>query len=110
MKHGLKKDYTDKEIMDLLLKNLSFTDLLIKQHMSGREQIPRLTAEKDQIVYAPRNEASYREFVKSTYFSKDQEDPFSHFYIKESGKIERLHKTYDEHQTKYKDLIDKSGQ
>jgi hypothetical protein len=40
----------------------------------------------------------FREFMMSTYRSKDQEDPFSHFYIKESGKIERVHKVLSEHE------------
>ena len=42
--------------------------------------------------------------MKSSYFSKDQEDPFTHFYIHESGKQERIHKTYREQQDKYEDL------
>jgi hypothetical protein len=44
--------------------------------------------------------------VKSTYFSKDQEDPFSHFYIKESGKIERVHVIEKEMKQKYKSIIE----
>lgn len=36
-----------------------------------------------------------------TYSSKDQEDPFSHFFIKESGKIERVHKIYKDGQDKF---------
>jgi len=40
-----------------------------------------------------------------TYFSKDQEDPFSHFYIKEGGKVERVAKLHDEAQTKYEKVL-----
>jgi len=36
-----------------------------------------------------------------TYASKDQEDPFSHFFIKESGKVERVHKIYKDGQDKF---------
>lgn len=39
-----------------------------------------------------------------TYFSKDQEDPFSHFYIKESGKVERVVKLGDEAK-KYEEVL-----
>jgi len=38
-----------------------------------------------------------------TYYSKDQDDPFSHFYIKESGKVERVVKLRDE-AAKYEDV------
>jgi len=34
MKQGLKQDYSDKQIMDLLLVNLSLTDNLIAQHLN----------------------------------------------------------------------------
>lgn len=37
----------------------------------------------------------FREFLKQTYFSKDQEDPYSHFFLKESGKVERVHRVHD---------------
>lgn len=35
LKQGLKQDYSDKEILDLLLVNLKFTDKIIEQHMKG---------------------------------------------------------------------------
>lgn len=82
--------------MDLILANLSFTDGLIEEHLGSKVDkqggAPRFVA---------RNAGNYREFVKSTYFSKDQEDPFTHFYIQESGKQERVHKTYRDQQEKY---------
>ena len=104
MKQGLKRDYSDKEIMDMLLKNLNFTDNLIEQHLEPKKQ------EQQDPTFAPRDANAYREFVKSTYFSKDQEDPFTHFYIKESGKIERVHKTFDEYQNKYTEFIKNADQ
>ena len=34
LKQGLKANYTDKEILDLLLVNLKFTDKLIEEHLN----------------------------------------------------------------------------
>jgi len=45
---------------------------------------------------AKRDPRAYREFVKSTYFSKDREDPFSHFFIKEAAKQERIQQLAEE--------------
>ena len=33
LKQGLKQDYSDKEILDLILSNMSFTDKLIEEHL-----------------------------------------------------------------------------
>ena len=66
--------------------------------------------QEQEVKFAPRDAGAYREFVKSTYFSKDQEDPFTHFYIKESGKVERVHKTFDEYQNKYAEFIKNADQ
>jgi hypothetical protein len=52
-----------------------------------------------------RDPAAFREFVRSTYFSKDQEDPFSHFYIKEAGKIERIYNTKKTLESKINDML-----
>lgn len=90
IKQGLKQDYSDKEILDVILKNSSFTDKLIDEHL-------RSTQKSDSAVkYAPRDAGKYRDFVRSTYFSKDQSDPFSHFYTKESAKVERVFKVENE--------------
>lgn len=43
-----------------------------------------------------------------TYASKDQEDPFTHFFIKESGKVERVHQVQKEGQSKLEKVIEKS--
>jgi len=37
-----------------------------------------------------RDEGVYRRFVESTYNSKDREDPFTHFYLKEGALKESL--------------------
>jgi hypothetical protein len=41
-----------------------------------------------------------------TYASKDQEDPFTHFFIKESGKIERVHKVQKEGQDRFTEVLE----
>jgi hypothetical protein len=40
----------------------------------------------------PRDAARYREFVGATYHSKDREDPFTHFYLKEAKTKEQINK------------------
>lgn len=97
IKQGLKRDYSDPQLMDLLFKNLSLTDKLIEEHLVGDKQ--KNMRKEPSLV--PRDPACYREFVKQTYQSKDQEDPFSHFYIKESGKIERVHRVKEQEMAKY---------
>lgn len=47
--------------------------------------------------------------MRDTYESKDQEDPFSHFYIKEAGKVERVHQVHQEAEERYKKLIEESN-
>lgn len=91
IKQGLKQDYTDKQIMDLILVNLSFTDKLIEQHLDASKS---QSNEKAQFI--ARDASNYRDFIRSSYFSKDQEDPFSHFYILESGKVERVYKAWND--------------
>jgi hypothetical protein len=90
IKQGLKQDYTDKQIMDLILVNLNFTDKLIEQHLGAKSQ------SKEEPKYLNRDATNYRDFIRSSYFSKDHEDPFSHFYILESGKVERVHKAWND--------------
>jgi hypothetical protein len=101
MKQGLKRDYSDAEIMDLLFKNLSFTDQLIEEHLS-RNQTGKQETEP---VFLQRDPSCYRDFIRMTYESKDQEDPFTHFYIKESGKIERIHQVKNQEMKEYEEFI-----
>lgn len=58
---------------------MSFTDKLIEDHLKNDDK-------SKSPSYISRNPSNFREFVKSSYFSKDQEDPFTHFFIHESGK------------------------
>lgn len=41
-------------------------------------------AKKESAKYVSRDASKYRHFVESTYHSKDREDPYSHFYLKEA--------------------------
>jgi hypothetical protein len=66
IKQGLKQDYSDKEILDLILVNTQFTDALIKDHLRVTQQ----PSPKD-MQYAPRDAQSYRQFAMNTYASKD---------------------------------------
>lgn len=84
--------------MDLLFNNLSLTDQLIEEHLNFKQ-------DKDEPQFVSRVPSCYREFVKKTYQSKDQEDPFTHFFIKESGKIERIHRVKEQEMAKYEDFI-----
>jgi len=97
IKQGLKQDYSDKEILDMILVNSDFTDKLIGDHLrtTSREK------KENSTKFVSRDPKKYRDFVKSTYNSKDQEDPFSHFFIKESGKVERTFKVENEADERY---------
>ena len=44
-----------------------------------------------------------------TYASKDQEDPFSHFFIRESGKQERIFKIHKEGQDKFASALENAN-
>jgi len=80
---------------------MSFTDKLIQEHLGGSTK-PK-SQQKTDATFVDRNPQAFRDFVKNTYFSKDQEDPFSHFYIKEGGKHERIHQVYNEAQQKFRE-------
>ena len=100
IKQGLKNDYTDKEILDLILVNSSFTDSLITDHLRVTQ------APGKDLEYAARDPQAYRQFVMATYTSKDQEDPFSHFFIKESGKQERIWKIHKEGKDRFEEALE----
>lgn len=89
MKQGLKSDFSDTELISTLFSKLDLTDSLIKEHVKDSKERPDY--DKD-LRYVSRDPAEFRNFVMSTYHSKDQEDPFTHFYIKEAAKVERVHK------------------
>lgn len=84
IKQGLKSDYSDSEIITTILSNLSFTEQLIEEHL-GKSK-----AKSGEVKYVPRDAKKYRDFVASTYHSKDREDPYTHFFLKESKNKERI--------------------
>lgn len=88
IKQGLKSDYSDSEIINTILSNLSFTEQLIEEHL-GKNKSAKGGAE---VKYVPRDPKSYRDFVASTYHSKDREDPYTHFYLKEGKTREHINK------------------
>jgi len=89
VKQGLKSDYSDKEILNIILLNLNFTDQLIEEHLNlNKNKISKASTAK----FVPRDSSNFRRFVESTYFSKDREDPFTHFYLKESVQKEHIKK------------------
>mmetsp|Transcript_31265 Transcript_31265/g.47845 ORF Transcript_31265/g.47845 Transcript_31265/m.47845 type:complete len:382 (+) Transcript_31265:3481-4626(+) len=104
MKQGLKQDYSDHDLLKTLLVNTKFVDNLIEDHLKLLNDAKNV--EFGSAEFVERDPSKFREFIKSTYFSKDQEDPFSHFYIKESGKIERMHKAYKDASEKYQAEVD----
>jgi len=99
LKQGLKSDYSDKQVLDTILGNSGFTDGLITEHLrSGPSGV------RQQGKFLARDPTAYRDFIKASYQSKDQEDPFTHFFIKESGKIERVHKVHNDARAKFAHL------
>lgn len=86
VKQGLKADYSDKEIINTILLNLNFTDQLIEEHLRPKSS----TVSEAKVV--PRDAEKFRKFVEGTYFSKDREDPFTHFYLKEAKGKEQINK------------------
>lgn len=68
--------------------NMNFTDQLIEEHLKQKKG-----DNKAQPRYVPRDAEKYRKFVESTYYSKDREDPYSHFFLTEA-KNKELIKTW----------------
>ena len=90
IKQGLKSDYTDQEILNVVLLNLSFTDKLIEEHLRENAGAP---AERK---FVARDADEFRDFVHSTYRSKGQEDPYTHFYLKEARGREEIKRIHEE--------------
>ena len=81
IKQGLKSDYSDKEILNTILSNMNFTEQLIEEHL----KVKKFTEAKPaKARFVPRDAEKYRKFVESAYISKDREDPYTHFYLKEA--------------------------
>ena len=97
MKQGLKSDYSDKDILNIILLNLNFTEQLIEEHL-GLSQSGSAGAAKQQnkAKLLSRDAEKFRNFIHSQYHSKDREDPFTHFYLKESRTQEHLNKLIED--------------
>ena len=84
IKQGLKSDYSDREILNTILLNMNFTDQLIEEHLKDK----KVSTKETKLV--PRDADNFRRFVESTYESKDREDPYTHFHLKEARHKENI--------------------
>lgn len=92
VKQGLKSDFSDKEILNTILMNMSFTDQLIEEHLKLNKKSEAVSGVK----YVPRDATNFRNFVIAQYQSKDREDPFTHFYLKEAKNKEMIENWIEE--------------
>lgn len=69
IKQGLKADYSDRELLSTILLNLNFTENLIKEHLAKRDGS---YSSNNNPLFLDRDPALFREFVRSTYDSKDR--------------------------------------
>lgn len=88
MKHAVKADLSDKQILQKLT-SFDFTDQLIQEHLDVLNGGSKSNTSKAKFV--PRNPSQYREFILDSYSSKKQSDAYSQFFLKESGKHERIY-------------------
>jgi hypothetical protein len=86
VKQGLKSDFSDKEILNTVLVNMGFTDQLIEEHLNLIKKANPTAVGK----LVPRDAANFRKFMIAQYQSKDREDPFTHFYLKEAKNKEMI--------------------
>ena len=75
--------------------NSSFTEQLIEEHLKASKASSE-TQKKQTSKYLPRDGEEYRRFLRSTYESKDREDPFTHFYLTEARPKENIKRMYEE--------------
>ena len=59
IKQGLKSDYSDFEILNVILSNLNFTDQLIEDHLNLKKD-----KKKSDVKYLPRDSTNYRNFIE----------------------------------------------
>jgi hypothetical protein len=86
VKQGLKSDFSDKEILNTVLVNMGFTDQLIEEHLNLNKKANSAAGGK----LVPRDATNFRKFMIAQYQSKDREDPFTHFYLKEAKNKEMI--------------------
>ena len=105
MKQGLKQDFADADILNFLLTSCDFTDKLIEDHLSTRKN----TESAVTANFLERDPTVFRDFMRTkAACSRDQADAYSHFFLKEAGKQERVHKAYGEATEQYQETIDTS--
>lgn len=68
-----------------ILLNLNFTDDLIEEHLANKTG-----KNQDNTQFVNRDARAFRDFFARKYTSKEQEDPFTHYYLKEASKQERV--------------------
>lgn len=107
LKQGLKQDYKEREILELICQHTSFTDRLILEHLNLYNSE---NSDKKEAQFVKRDARAFREFLKESYLSKDQEDPFTHFYLKESGKVERVHRVLQQYEDQKEELHQRFGE
>jgi hypothetical protein len=64
---------------------------------------------KNEAKFVKRDSQTFRKFVESTYFSKDREDPYTHFYLKEARGKESINKMLQDENTKQRMTEDGSS-
>jgi hypothetical protein len=69
-----------------VLVNMNFTEQLIEEHLKMNKTKYSNAVPK----YVPRDAANFRKFVMQCYQSKDREDPYTHFYLKEAKNKELM--------------------
>ena len=79
--------------------NSSFTDQLIEEHLKGSKANSE-TQRKNVPKYVTRDSEEFRRFLRSTYESKDREDPFTHFYLTEARPKENIKRLVEEENTR----------
>lgn len=93
VKQGLKSDYSDSQIADLILAKLGFTDLLINDHL---RQLRSNRGDSKSVVHLPRDPAAFRAFIERQVPAVS---PYSQFYLREAvkqGYPEGLYEEYME--------------
>lgn len=57
----------------------------------------------DSTQFIQRDPTKFREFCRSKALGERiREDPYSHFFLKEAGKIEKVHKAYEDIEEQFK--------
>lgn len=91
LKHNLKKNFSDNEIMNFLT-SFDFTDSLIEQHLKLLSEKPSQTV-KSKTKCLPRDASNFRNYLKSLQYVKDRYDPYTNYFLSESLKEDYITET-----------------